>query len=85
MIELVESLKNFPLECLREPSFLQVSPTSLGDLTGTLGLRLGYFPLMDNVVSLGEGESSPRGEGQLYIPAWLLVSLPHWLLCSPFR
>jgi hypothetical protein len=73
MIELVESIKNFPLECLRESIFLQGTHTSLSDLTGTLGLRLAYFPLINIVVSLGEGESSPRGEGQLYIPAWLPI------------
>jgi hypothetical protein len=67
--------KNFPLEFLGSHNFpLQWTPTSLSDLTGTLGLRLAYFPVTNNVVSLGEGESSPRGEGQLYIPSWLLFS-----------
>jgi hypothetical protein len=83
MIELVESLKNFPLEKKKKEfsigvpqgaiTFLQGTPTSLDDLIGTLGLRLAYFPLTNNMVSLGEGESSPRGEGRLYILAWLLV------------
>jgi hypothetical protein len=64
-------------------AFLQGTPTSPSDPIGTLGLKLVYFPLANIVVSPGGGESLPREESQLYIPAWLPVQLPSQPLSFP--
>jgi hypothetical protein len=64
----VEGLKNFLLECLREPWLpLSETPTSPSGPTGPLGLRLVYFPLTNIVVSVrGRRVPSQRRGSAVY-------------------